>query len=78
MTLPTAGSTRGAVGVGYAQSWRDKSTEAGLRKLLATDTHAPETYRIGTVRNLDAWYEAFDVQPGHRLYLAPDARVRVW
>jgi endothelin-converting enzyme/putative endopeptidase len=35
-------------------------------------------YRIATVRNLDAWYDAFDVRPGDRLYLAPAARVRVW
>jgi len=31
-----------------------------------------------TVRNLDAWYPVFDVQPGQQLYLAPEQRVRVW
>jgi endothelin-converting enzyme/putative endopeptidase len=35
-------------------------------------------YRIATVRNLDAWYDAFDARPGDRLYLAPAARVRIW
>ena len=40
--------------------------------------HAPAQYRADTVRNLDAWYAAFKVQPGNKLYLAPDARVRIW
>ena len=43
-----------------------------------TNDHAPEMYRIATVRNLDAWYDAFDVRPGQRLYLEPKARVRIW
>ena len=61
----------------FAQAFAAKSNEAGLRAQLATD-HAPEMYRMDTVRNLDAWYEAFDVVPGQRLYLEPRARVRVW
>jgi len=64
--------------IGFAQSWRGKTREAALRAQLAGDGHAPETYRIATVRNIDAWYDAFDVQPGQRLYLEPKARVRVW
>jgi predicted metalloendopeptidase len=64
--------------IGFARSWRGKNSEDGLRTLLTSDGHAPETYRIATVRNLDAWYDAFDVKPGHRLYLEPKARVRVW
>jgi endothelin-converting enzyme/putative endopeptidase len=62
----------------FARSWRGKSTERALRAYVATDIHAPETYRISTVRNFDAWYEAFDVKPGDRLYLEPKARVRIW
>lgn len=62
----------------YAQSWRTKTREATLRLIVATDGHAPENFRAATVRNLDAWYPAFDVQPGQALYLAPKARVRVW
>jgi putative endopeptidase len=61
----------------FAQSWRTRSTDAALRAQLSSD-HAPERYRVATVRNLDAWYEAFDVRPGQRLYLEPAARVRVW
>ncbi|HEY5799663.1 MAG TPA: M13-type metalloendopeptidase, partial [Burkholderiaceae bacterium] len=64
--------------IGYARSWRAAHQEPALRKLLASDNHAPERYRIATVRNLDAWYDAFDVRPGQQLYLAPEARVRVW
>lgn len=64
--------------LGFARSWRGKIHEEALRTFLATDGHAPESYRIATVRNIDAWYDAFDVRPGQRLYLEPEARVRVW
>lgn len=64
--------------IGFARAWRSKATEAGLRALVASDSHAPDNFRVATVRNIDAWYEAFDVQPGQRLYLEPSARVRVW
>ena len=63
--------------IAFAQAWRTKTNESALRAQLASD-HAPEMYRIATVRNRDAWYEAFDVRPGQRLYLAPEARVRIW
>ena len=63
---------------GYAQSWRNKAREAALRQQIITDGHAPARHRTATVRNIDAWYQAFDVQPGQSLYLAPDERVRVW
>ena len=63
--------------IAFARSWRSKYNEEGLRKQLAND-HAPETYRIATVRNIDAWYDAFDVAPGQALYLDPGARVRIW
>jgi putative endopeptidase len=62
----------------FAQSWRQKIREAALRQRLVTDGHAPAEYRADTVRNLDAWYSAFDVTPGGKLYLAPAERVRVW
>lgn len=64
--------------LGFARSWRGKTREEALRTQLATDGHAPERFRIATVRNIDAWYDAFDVRPGQRLYLEPTARVRVW
>jgi putative endopeptidase len=64
--------------LGFAQSWAIKSTEASLRQQLLTDVHAPAEFRPATVRNHDAWYAAFDVKPGDKLYLAPDDRVRIW
>jgi putative endopeptidase len=64
--------------IAFAQSWRSKMRPEFQRVLLATDGHAPDQYRADTVRNLDAWYTAFNIQPGRKLYLAPDARVRVW
>jgi predicted metalloendopeptidase len=63
--------------IAFAQSFGAKVNETALRAQLASD-HAPEMYRMDTVRNLDAWYEAFDVVPGERLYLEPGARVRIW
>jgi putative endopeptidase len=62
----------------FAQSRRRATREAALRRLIAADGHAPSEYRADTVRNLDAWYAAFSVQAGQRLYLAPPDRVRVW
>jgi predicted metalloendopeptidase len=62
----------------YAQSWRDKAREAALRQQILTDGHAPDMYRAGTVRNLEAWYPAFGVKRGQKLYLSPDDRVQVW
>ncbi|HLX22597.1 MAG TPA: M13-type metalloendopeptidase, partial [Usitatibacter sp.] len=64
--------------VAYARAWRSAIRDDALRAMLKGDSHAPDRYRIDTVRNLDAWYEAFDVKPGQRLYLDPKERVRVW
>jgi putative endopeptidase len=64
--------------LGFAQFWASKSSEAGLRERVMTDTHPPDQFRPVTVRNLDAWYAAFDVKPGDKLYLAPADRVRIW
>jgi predicted metalloendopeptidase len=63
--------------IAFAQAFRTRMNESAMRAQLATD-HAPEKYRMNTVRNLDAWYEAFDVAPGQRLYLEPRARAHVW
>lgn len=62
----------------YAQSWREKTREPLLRQQILTDGHAPASFRPYTVRNLDAWYPAFDVKPGQKLYLAPADRVKIW
>lgn len=62
----------------WAQVWRIKYTEEALLNQLRGGTHAPGQFRALAPRNHDAWYEAFDVQPGDGLYLAPEDRVRIW
>jgi endothelin-converting enzyme/putative endopeptidase len=64
--------------IGFARAWRVKFTDDGLRTQSTGNDHAPEIFRVATVRNLDAWYDAFDVQPGQRLYLPTGVRARVW
>jgi predicted metalloendopeptidase len=64
--------------VSFAQSWRQKMREALLRQVIVGDSHAPDEFRADVVRNVDAWYAAFDVKPGQKLYLAPADRIRVW
>ena len=62
----------------FAQSWREKTRDAALRQQLITDGHSPGNYRAQTVRNIDAWYDAFKAQPGQKLYLDPQQRVKIW
>jgi len=63
----------------YAQIWRSLQTDESLRKLVLSNPHSPPEFRVnGTVRNMDPWYAAFDVQPGEKLYLPPDQRVHIW
>jgi len=65
--------------LGWAQAWRAKIRDEALRNQVLTDPHSPAIYRCnGTVRNMDAWYDAFAVQPGQALYLAPADRVTIW
>ena len=64
---------------GWAQVWRTLIRDQALRNQVMTDPHSPAMYRVnGVVRNLDAWYSAFDVKEGDALYLAPEKRVRIW
>ncbi|MFN8654625.1 MAG: M13 family metallopeptidase [Gemmatimonadales bacterium] len=62
----------------FEQVWRSKFRDAALRQTVLTNGHAPGMYRALTVRNLDAWYQAFGVMPGDSLYLSPKERVRIW
>ncbi|HWF67729.1 MAG TPA: M13 family metallopeptidase [Acidobacteriaceae bacterium] len=64
--------------IAFGQNWGEKIRPAALRQQVLTDPHAPAEYRAATVRNIDAWYKAFDVKAGQTLYLAPDDRVRIW
>jgi putative endopeptidase len=64
--------------LGWAQVWRCNDREAALRQQLLTNPHSPCRVRTDVVRNMDPWYSAFSVQPGEKLYLAPQDRVRIW
>ena len=63
----------------YAQTWASYIGNTLMQSIVLTDEHAPPAYRVnGIVRNMDAWYRAFDVKPGDALYLPPEQRVRIW
>jgi putative endopeptidase len=64
--------------LGWAQIWRRLYREQELANRLVTDPHSPSEFRAAVVRNLDAWYDAFGVKPGEKLYLEPDQRVKIW
>jgi putative endopeptidase len=63
----------------YAQAWQAKVREDAQRAQLLSDPHSPAMFRVnGVVRNVDAWYKAFNIQPGDKLYLPPEQRVHIW
>jgi putative endopeptidase len=62
----------------FSQRWRRQQDEAALRQQIKNDTHPPGEYRSDSVRNVDAWYKAYDVAPGDKLYLKPEDRVGIW
>ena len=78
---PVVGGMTGEqrVFLGWAQAWRGKTRDEAIRRQVTSDPHSPRVYRVdGVVRNLDEWYQAFDVKPGDKLYLKPEDRVRIW
>ena len=64
--------------LGWAQVWRQTMREAMEQNLLVSDPHSPTRARASVVRNLDAWYAAFDVKAGQKLYLKPEERIKIW
>jgi endothelin-converting enzyme/putative endopeptidase len=63
----------------WAQAWRYKAPESAIRYVIEYSYHAPAQYRVnGVMQNLDAWYDAFGVNPGDTLYVPPEKRVRIW
>ncbi len=65
--------------LGWAQVWRGKVRQDAERQALTVDPHSPPMARAnGAPHNIDAWYSAFDVKPGEKLYLAPQDRVKIW
>jgi predicted metalloendopeptidase len=65
--------------MGWAQAWRLKAREEYLRRQVLADPHSPAEYRAnGPLGNIPAFYEAFDVKPGDKLFREPAVRVRIW
>ena len=65
--------------LGWAQVWRTMFRDDALRQQIVNGPHSPGFIRaFAPLRNVDAWYEAFDVQPGQKLYIAPEERARIW
>ena len=65
--------------IGFAQAWRRKYRPDDLKNRLLVDPHSPAEFRAnGTVRNLPAFYSAFQVKPGDKMYLPPEQRVKIW
>jgi putative endopeptidase len=63
----------------WAQIWRNNALPETQAQLILTDTHSPGMYRAnGAVVNMDAWYAAFNVQPGQKMFIAPEKRIRIW
>ena len=63
----------------WAQVWRSNTLPETAAQLILTDPHSPGMHRAnGPVVNMDAWYEAFNVQPGDKMYVAPEKRIRIW
>jgi putative endopeptidase len=65
--------------LGFAQVWRIKDRDEAIRSRINTDPHSPEMYRVnGPAYNLAAFYKAFNIQPGSKLYRPENERVNVW
>jgi putative endopeptidase len=65
--------------LGFAQVWRENTLAETSAQLVLTDPHSPGRYRVnGPLPNIDAWYDAFNVKLGDKLYKSPDQRIRIW
>jgi putative endopeptidase len=65
--------------LGWAQVWRTKTREVSARQRLVSDPHSPPEARVDVpVRNIDAFYDAFGVKPGQKMFVAPEDRARIW
>ena len=63
----------------WAQVWRTTILPETAAQLILTDSHSPGEYRtIGAPVNMDAWYKAFNIQPGDKLYKKPEDRIKIW
>lgn len=63
---------------GWANVWKSKETKAHTIQALATDPHAPASFRGNLVKNIDVFQEVFACKPGDAMYLEPEKRVKMW
>jgi len=67
------------IGIFIAQVWRKNTLPEEAAQRVLTDPHSPGLYRVnGPLPNIDAWYDAFDVKPGDKLYKSPEQRIKIW
>ena len=65
--------------VGWSRVWKRKYKDAEMVKRLANDPHSPSRYRVnGPITNIDAFYQAFDIKPGDKLYRPAEQRIKIW
>jgi putative endopeptidase len=65
--------------LGWAQGWARKYRDDEMRKRLLIDPHSPSEYRTNAVvMNVPAFFAAFDIKPGDKMYRAPEQRVTIW
>ena len=65
--------------IAWARAWRAKTREESIKTQVKTDPHSPDQYRgYVPLQNIDAFYKAFDIKKGDKLYLEPEKRVKIW
>ena len=65
--------------MGWAQAWRAKAREEYLQRQVLADPHAWAEFRAnGPLGNIPAFYDAFGVKPGDKLFMQPEKRVKIW
>jgi putative endopeptidase len=63
----------------FGQTWREKVRDEAMKNQVTSDVHSPAEFRVnGTLRNVDAWYEAFAVTEGQKMFIAPENRAKIW
>jgi putative endopeptidase len=65
--------------ISIGQIWRSKIKEESQRLRVLGDPHSPPIYRVnGPLMNFTPFYQAFNVQPGDKMYVADSARIKIW
>lgn len=65
--------------ISWATIWRTKARDEAVKNQVKTDPHSPGIYRAYVpLQNVDAFYDAFGIKEGDKLYVAPDKRVKIW